>query len=417
MNQRKYGRTLSACLAGISNQAVITNVTALLFVPFADLYGFSFLQLGLLTAVNFGAQMLADVLLVLLIDRFSRKKLALAAAAASAAGLAFYGCVPLLFTGGALYGGIAAATAVFAFSGGMLEVVLSDVADSLPRGAPVSICLLHTAYAWAQAVLAILLYGYMTVCGGRWNFAMFFFALVPAAAFFLILRADLDSAGAHAEEKTSPSRAFLEENVSSVQKNFGIFCSLALAAIFFGHGAEVAMNQWASALFYETVHIAECGEFFGTAAFAALLGTGGIFYIRLAGKKAAFPFSVLLFSGAATFVCYLCAALCTGAFSFAGAAACGLFVGILSPGTMTAASENLPRAGGRLIASLAVASDLGAAVLPAAAGALSQSFGLNASFLILSAAPFACMLAVAAMRRIKNGNVIPLKRNKLLKFR
>ena len=43
MNQRKYGRTLSACLAGISNQAVITNVTALLFVPFADLYGFSFL--------------------------------------------------------------------------------------------------------------------------------------------------------------------------------------------------------------------------------------------------------------------------------------------------------------------------------------------------------------------------------------
>ena len=60
MDKRRYGKTLSACLAGVSNQAIITNVTALLFVPFAGLYGFSLARLGLLTAVNFAAQMLAS---------------------------------------------------------------------------------------------------------------------------------------------------------------------------------------------------------------------------------------------------------------------------------------------------------------------------------------------------------------------
>ena len=418
MDKRRYGKTLSACLAGVSNQAVITNVTALLFVPFAGLYGFSLARLGLLTAVNFAAQMCADVFLMFFIDRLSYRALALAASAASAAGLLFYGLVPMLFSGEALYGGIVAATAVFAFAGGMLEVVLSNVADSLPEESSLSICLLHTVYAWAQAVLALALCGCLFFFGAKnWNFAMFALALVPVAAFVLLIGAETGDKERKADFKGRKRRMDKADGkngcarfpaTSGGKSRFGVFYLFALAAIFFGYGSEVAMNQWVSTLFSETFAGAGYNaEFFGAAAFAAFLGIGGLFYVRISGKRAKFPFSALIFAALATCVCYV-AASGEGAFSFAAALACGLVVGFLSPGIMTASAQNLPRAGGRMLASLAVFADLGAAVLPSAAGALSEIFGLKSSFLLLSAAPLCCTLAAVAMRLRKKTPRAPL---------
>ena len=250
MDKRRYGKTLSACLAGVFNQAVITNVTALLFVPLADLYGFTFAQLGLLTAINFAAQMLADVFLMLFIGRFSHKKLAVFAAAVSCAGLLFYGGVPFIFSGGALYGGIAGATAVFAFAGGMLEVVLNAVADRLPEGTPVTICFLHTAYAWAQAGLALLLFGCIALFGTEsWHYAMFVLALVPLSAIALLSGADMPEE----ENPVKKEHSFFTEGSGLPPRGkggFGAFYVFALAAIFFGYGSEVCMNQWVSTLFF-----------------------------------------------------------------------------------------------------------------------------------------------------------------------
>ena len=50
-------------------------------------------------------------------------------------------------------------------------------------------------------------------------------------------------------------------------------------------------------------------------------------------------------------------------YRLAAAALCGLFVGVLSPGAMSAAGAALPRTGGWMLASLAIAQDIGAAVL------------------------------------------------------
>lgn len=154
MNKGKFSRTARACYAGIVNQAIITNVTALLFVSFIELYNFSYIKLGMLTAVNFAAQMCADFLLIFLIDRVSFRKLAVFSCTLSFAGLLFYGCVPFLFSEKGLFTGIVCATTVFAFAGGMSEVVLSNIADNIPRlENSVSICLLKTVYAWAQVGL------------------------------------------------------------------------------------------------------------------------------------------------------------------------------------------------------------------------------------------------------------------------
>ena len=69
-----YRNTARVCRAGVVNQAIIANVTAILFVPFASLYGFTYVQLGILAAAGFCAQLAADTFLLFFIDRLSSKK-------------------------------------------------------------------------------------------------------------------------------------------------------------------------------------------------------------------------------------------------------------------------------------------------------------------------------------------------------
>lgn len=389
MNERKIKRTARTCFAGIVNQAVVINATALLFVPFMRLYGFTYVQLGLLTAVGFAAQMCADLSLLFLIDRVSRKKLAAAAAGASAAGLLFYGAVPYLFSESIIYFGIVAATAVFAFAGGMLEVVLSNVADSLPEGkGGVSICLLHTVYAWAQVGLSLALFVYIRLFGAEnWNFAMFACALAPVCV-LLFLRG--------AEFPARPPRA-------PVRASFKPFYLFAVLAVFFGYGTEVVMNQWISSFAAEAFG-SETAGMFGCAAFAACLGLGGLLYVFILKKRRKLPFALLGASAAAAAAMYALAALVPCDWlALAFAVLCGVFAGMLSPGAMTAASDFLPRAGGWMLASLAVSQDIGAAVLPSAAGAVSDGASMRVSFLLTALVPLLAAASLLMMAKTRGG--------------
>ena len=121
MQKENAVRAARVCHAGVINQAIITNVTAVLFVPFMRMYGFTYVQLGLLTAAGFAAQLAADLLLLFFIDRISPKLLAGVAASFSCGGLLFYGVLPWCFDRD-LYIPILAATVVFAFAGGMLRI-------------------------------------------------------------------------------------------------------------------------------------------------------------------------------------------------------------------------------------------------------------------------------------------------------
>lgn len=389
MNKRDSKRTFRACVAGIANQAVVVNVTALLFAPFMRLYGFTYVQLGLLTAAGFLAQMAADISLVLLADRVSRKKLALFAAVLSAAGLLFYGCTPWLFSAEGTYGGILAATVVFAFAGGMLEIVLTGVADALPqaegRG---GICLLHTAYAWAQVILALALLAFVWVFGvEQWNIAVLVLAFVPLGALLLLGRAQFPSRQARAPVKAS----------------FKPFYLFAVLAVFFGYGTEVVMNQWISSFAAELG--GEAGGLLGCAAFAACLGIGGAVYVFAERRRGKIPLLLLCVSALLAAATYILAALVPSDLpALAFAALCGVFAGMLSPGAMSAASEFLPRSGGWMLASLAVAQDIGAAALPSAAGALSQGSSVRPSFFAMSFAPLLAAASLFLMAKIRGRN-------------
>lgn len=380
MNGRSSRGTARACCAGIANQAVVTNVSAVLFVPFMRLYGFTYVQLGFLAAAGFAAQMAADVLLLFLIDRASSSVLAAAASVLSSAGLVFYGCVPYLFAGDEFYG-ILAATVIFAFAGGMLEVVLSNAAEALPEG-EVSLPFLHTVYAWAQVALALFLLLWLSLFGTEsWNFAVFILAALPAAVFAL-----LPSARFSPPQREAPARAAF--------KPLYLF---AVFAVFFGYGAEAVMNQWvgtyAAQLFGE-----ELGSAAGCALFALCLGIGGALYVLISGRKRA-GWPLLIGSALLAAASYVLAALLPGTSALAAAALCGLFVGVLSPGAMAAASSSLPRTGGWMLASLAIAQDIGAAALPALSGAAAEAVSVRAAFLMLAAAPLLSALALLYMAR------------------
>ncbi len=390
MHKRNGLKTSLVCHAGVVNQAIITNVTAILFVPFMRLYGFTYVQLGLLTAAGFAAQLCADFLLLFFIDRFSPRLLACIAASLSCMGLIFYGLLPYICTD-SMYFLIITATILFAFAGGMLEVVLSNAAEALPKTEGGGLCLLHTVYAWAQVGLALFLLGFFSVFGaGYWNVAVLLLAIVPATVLLLLMRTDLPKTEKHV----------------SVLSAFHPFYLFAVLAVFFGYGAEVVMNQWISS-FAASTFGAETGAAVGCALFAACLGGGGTLYVFAERRKNKPPIPLLIGSALAACAMYLLAALVdVPMLGLVFAILCGAFVGVLSPGAMSAAADFLPKSGGWLLASLALSQDIGAAVLPAVSGAITQANSMRAAFFVLSAVPLAaavCLFVMLMMRRKKSG--------------
>lgn len=381
-NAASYARAARACRVGAVNRAVTANAGAFLFVPLMRLYGLTYLQLGLLTAVCFCAQLLADAALVFLIDRLSRKVLACTASIAGGAGLAFFGCVPYLFPPAGIYGGILCATALFAFFGGMLEVVLSNIADGLPPAAG-GMYLQHTVYAWAQAGLVVYLSLFLRLCGeAHWNLALFPLCVIPA-----LLPVFLFGARLPARERAAPKRAA-----------FRPAYLFAVLAVLFGAGAETTMNQWIPSFAAEC--FGEAGAVFGGVLFSLCLGAGGSVFVclqrRAQGLPPAAPAAAALGGAAA----YLGAALFREpALSFVCAVACGFFVGVLSPGAMTAASRALPQTGGWMLASLAFAQDAGGAAFPALAGGAADVCGIRAGFLLAAAAPLSAAVFLFCMRK------------------
>lgn len=392
-----FTRAARACRAGAANQAIVANVSALLFVPFMRLYGFTYLQLGLLTAVCFCSQLAADVALIFLIDRVSRRALAMAASFFSCAGLLFFGSVPYLFPA-AVYGGIVGAVAAFAFAGGMLEVVLSNIADGLPEKTG-GIYLQRTVYAWGQAALAVYLFAFQLLFGAEhWNAAIFPLAAVPLLLPVFLARAKLP-----AREKAAPVRAA-----------FRPVYLLAVLAVLLGYGAETAMNQWIAA-FAADVFGSDAGGTVGSVLFCLLLGAGGAAFVFLRRRRGDLPVFAPALAALLSAAAYVGAALfASPALSFACAAACGFFVGVLSPGAMSIASRALPHTGGWMLASLALAQDVGAAALPTLAGGISDAAGMRAGFLFSAAAPLLAAAFLFCMRP-KAKRRLPLRKNKSLR--
>ncbi len=139
------GRIVWRCYLGMFIQAMVINVTPLLFLPLRNEFELSFEQIGRLILVNFLTQMLVDLLCTAFADRLHLRALIVAANALSALGLWIFAGAPYLLANP--YAGLMLGTVVFSVGCGLLEVLLSPLIHALPAvNKSGAMALLHAFY-------------------------------------------------------------------------------------------------------------------------------------------------------------------------------------------------------------------------------------------------------------------------------
>jgi len=384
--KKKYRLTTISCFVGIFTQAIITNLTAILFIPLMKLYGFHFVDLGILVGINFATQVSADILFSGAIDKIGFRKIVLPTCVISFVGLILFGLTPMLLPHH-VFAGLVVSTILFSFSSGLLEVVLSPIIDAIPNeDKGMAMSLMHSFYAWGQVATIIITTLFIFVAGNEnWQWIVFVWAIVPFTAFILFLKSEM------------PPNT--DEKVRSKVKDmlFHPFFLFALAAILFGGATEVCMNQWASTFMNASLHIPKVmGDLLGMCGFSVMLGLGRTLYGVLGAKISLNK--VLIFGSGISVLCYITVAL--SPFVAVNIIACvltGLFCSLLWPGVIVLSSERFPLAGAWMFAILAAAGDIGAATGPYLTGIIAEYTG-NSSVTIWLMHVFQFSKSGAALR-------------------
>ena len=410
----KHKRTLAACCGGIFTEAIITNITAILFVPMMSLYGFDYRHLGLLVAINFTSQVVADIIFSGLIDRLGYRKIVQPACAVATIMLVLFSLTPYIFPKEYIFLGISITTFIFAFSSGLLEIVLSPIVDGVSEedgGAAMSF--MHSFYAWGQ-VATIIVTTLLVFWWGKeyWNFTVLIWAIIPLSTFFVFRKSFLP--------ETTPENM----RVSILKQITKPFYMVAMLAIFFGAGAEVVMNQYASTFMEKGLNLPKLtGDLLGMTGYAVMLGLGRLMY-GFFGSKLNIN-KIIIFMAFGAFLCYLIVALSPiTAISVAGCVACGFATSLLWPGTLVVTANKYPLSGAWVFAILAAAGDIGASAFPYLTGAsidgvmgstfigrFAQTLGtsseqaaLRFGLLVSAVLPIFCMVCHIYLKRKKYEN-------------
>jgi MFS family permease len=339
-------------------QAIVNNLAPLLFIVFSESYGISYRGLGFLVMINFTVQLGVDALCIKLIGPIAYRPLLVAAQIFSAAGLVLLGILPLFMK--PVYAALVIAVTIYGFGGGLLEVLVSPVVDSIPGESnrkPAAMSLLHSFYCWGQMVV-ILLSTFLLSLFGRenWYILPLLWALVPLGNLFLFTKVPL--APMLPETETLRLRDLAKSPVFFV-------CLLMMLC---AGASEQAVAQWASLFAERALEVPKVlGDVSGPAMFAFLMGIGRTVYGIWGVRLPLFP--SMLFCGSLCLLCYL--GITLAPHPLVQLAACGLTgfsVSIMWPATFSLSSARFPLGGAALFALLALMGDLGCSLGPWIAG-------------------------------------------------
>ena len=374
-----YGDTLKASYAGYVTQAVVNNLAPLLFLIFQESYGISFQKITLLISLNFGIQLIVDLISAAAVDRIGYRKSVVFAHIMSAAGISTMALVPG-------YGGLMTAVILYAVGGGLIEVLLSPIVEACPtQKKSASMSVLHSFYCWGHVIVVVGTTLFFSVAGKEhWKLLCLLWALIPACNAFQFARVPIRSL------KEEESHNFWRQWMSGK-----LFWTFALWMVCSG-ASEQAMGQWASAFAESGLKMSKAaGDLAGPCLFAALMGVSRIFYARFSDKISLKRF-MFLSSGLCLAGYSLASLSLSPVWALAGCALCGLSVGILWPGTFSLAAKELPGGGTAMFAFLSLAGDLGCLAGPAVVGITADTCGtLQGGF--LAAALFPILLFVGVL--------------------
>lgn len=359
MGKTDYKKTVFACYRGYITQAIIVNLTPLFFVIFQDEYNVSFVALGSIVLLNFVTQLLTDAVSISFIGKVGYRAAAVMAHAFAAGGLVLLGVLPELMP---LIPALVISTIIFAVGGGLLEVLVSPIIDSLPGGAKESsMSLLHSFFCWGQVAVILITTLILFLIGNeKWNIIPVLWAVLPVYNLIAFLKVPLIPPASESERtpvKTLiKSKAFL----------------LVLLLMSCAGAAELAMSQWASLFTEKALMVSKAtGDIFGPCLFGVMMGIGRTLY-GIYGSRVRMT-RVLALSSVLCVASYLLTALMQNAvIALAGCALCGLSVSLMWPGMISMAAGAFRKGGAAMFGMLALFGDIGCSLGPWLVGAVSE---------------------------------------------
>lgn len=353
-----FKSTLIACCVAYITQAIIINLPPLFFIVFRQEYGLSFDQISTLILINFCTQIIVDLVVGKNAVKWGIRRLCVICHIISVVGLLLYSAITIV-PNNAVFFILLIATILCAIGGGMLEVLISPIVESLPSDCKSSaMALLHSFYCWGQVLTVLLttVFFFLTKGTHYWYIAPILWALVPFVNTFVFMRV--------------PLLPLSGETAGTKMRHliFNPMMILFVLAMMCAGASELAIAQWASLFAEKGLNIGKMvGDIAGPCAFAILMGTSRTLFATVWSHinlhKALLVSSVLCVAS------YLVMVFSNS--PIAALIACsvsGFSVGLMWPGTISSAIERFPLGGPAMFALLACAGDIGCALGPAVVG-------------------------------------------------
>lgn len=378
--RHSYRHTLYASYLGYITQAIVNTFVPLLFLTFQSTYQISLDRITSLVTINFGIQLVVDLLSARWVDKIGYRVSIITAHVCAAAGLAGLGIFPELLPDP--YWGLLLAVGLYAVGGGLIEVLVSPIVEACPtERKSAAMSLLHSFYCWGCVLVVLASTFFFAVFGiANWRALSLLWAALPLAN--AVYYSQVPIATLHESGEAAPMRKLFSSGV------FWVFVLLMICA----GASEQAMSQWASAFAESGLQISKSvGDLAGPCMFAILMGCTRVFYAKFSEKINLT--ALMMGSGALCIASYLLASLSPyPLLSLAGCGLCGLSVGILWPGAFSMASAACPKGGTAMFALLALAGDLGCSAGPSLVGFVSDAANGNLKAGLLAAISFPVLL-------------------------
>ena len=256
-----YKTTIFACFVGYIVQAIVNNFVPLLFITFQNPpYSIPLSQITLLVTINFGVQLIVDLLSSLFVDKIGYRPSILVAQFCSAAGLLMLMCMPEIMDP---FTGILLSVIVYAIGGGIIEVLISPIMESCPTdNKEKAMSLLHSFYCWGHVGVVLLSTLFFSLFGiENWKFLAFVWALVPIFNGIIFLKTPIAPLLAEDEKGMTLPELFKS-------KVFWLLMVMMLCA----GASEQAVSQWASAFAEQGLGISKAmGDLVGPMSFAIFI--------------------------------------------------------------------------------------------------------------------------------------------------
>jgi len=387
---KKYKKTIYACYRGYITQAIIVNLSPLFFVIFQDNYNVSFVTLGSIVLLNFITQMLTDIAAIKFVEKVGYRVAAVTAHALASAGLLMLGFLPMIMP---IIPALVISTVIFAVGGGLLEVLVSPIVDSVPGEAKESsMSLLHAFYCWGQVMVVLVTTLLLFLIGNKnWSIIPMMWAILPIYNLITFLKVPIIPP--LSENERMPIKKLLKSKIFLI----------ALLMMLCAGASELAIAQWASLFTEKALGVSKtAGDVLGPCFFGIMMGVGRTIY-GVYGQKVRL-LRVMILSAILCVISYIAASVSqNAAVSLVGCALCGLAVSLMWPGMLSMVAAKYTSGGAAMFGIMAIFGDVGCSVGPWLVGVVSQMCsGLGAEsalrYGILAATIFPVIMILGLLR-------------------